>query len=140
MRAAQPEVQFSVPLTPPSVNHYLGRRRGGGAFITPEAKAFKEAVALYARGQRVAGPSYGVEAAFFYPTHVHPDLDNLGKLLLDSLQSCGVIGNDKNVVCWIARREPGPTETRISVWSIGNEESPKNGSEETGKARRKTAQ
>ena len=55
-------VAFTVPLVPPSVNHayaptmYTGRDGYGhrGRKLTKEAKAFKAAVAIFARGRTVA--------------------------------------------------------------------------------------
>jgi Holliday junction resolvase RusA-like endonuclease len=105
------EVAFTVPhLTPPSVNHYkqpcVYRGRDGqrykGMKLTPEAKAFKLAVAIFARGRTVAPVTnserskvrYSVIADVYLGKAQRLDADNCGKLLLDGLQDAGVIHSD----------------------------------------------
>ena len=106
-------VSFTVPLLPPSVNHYwkvsmyTGRDGFGhrGRKLTPEAKAWKDAVALCARGCTVAPetPSerrkcqYKVVAHVFYGPGDRGDSDNFGKALLDGLTHAGVIHSDTHV-------------------------------------------
>jgi Holliday junction resolvase RusA-like endonuclease len=105
------EVTFTVPgFTPPSVNHYkqpcVYRTRDGrmhkGQKLTPEAKAFKLAVAIFARGRTVAPLSNKERSNVRYRVHVEVylgpnqrlDADNCGKLLCDGLQDAGVIHSD----------------------------------------------
>lgn len=106
-------VKFTVPLLPPSVNHYwrvtmyTGRDGFGhrGRKLTPEAKAWKEAVAIFARGQSVMPPTdrerrrcqYRVEVHVFYGPRDRGDADNFGKALLDGLTACGMIHSDTHV-------------------------------------------
>ena len=104
-------VSFTVPyLTPPSVNHhtrpckYVGRDGllHTGRKLTPEAKAFKLAVAIFARGRTVAPVTnserskvrYSVIADVYLGKAQRLDADNCGKLLLDGLQDAGVIHSD----------------------------------------------
>jgi hypothetical protein len=55
------EISFTVPLVPPSVNHYKKPRKfGRGFYVTKEAIAFKEAVALIARKAQIRADAYGV--------------------------------------------------------------------------------
>lgn len=105
------EVTFTVPnLTPPSVNHYkqpcVYRGRDGrthrGMKLTPEAKAFKLAVAIFARGRTVApltnkercNVRYRVLVDVYLGPNQRLDADNCGKLLCDGLQDAGVIHSD----------------------------------------------
>jgi Holliday junction resolvase RusA-like endonuclease len=108
-------VTFTVPyITPPSVNHYTKScyYRGAdgqshkGKKRTPEANAFREAVAIFARGRTVAPPTnnlrskakYKVEITLTLGKNVRLDADNGMKVALDALQWAGVIHSDAFVV------------------------------------------
>lgn len=107
-------VSFTVPyLTPPSVNHYkkscfytgADGQRHKGFKRTPEADAFRDAVAIFARGRTVAPESkaerkkvrYTVTVTIFLGRGVRLDADNGMKVALDALQAAGVIHSDANV-------------------------------------------
>jgi len=83
-----------VPLTPPSVNHYKMRTRKGVTFVSKEAKAFKDAVAIFARGQVVKGERYWVAIDVFLGKGQKGDLDNFAKCVLDGIAEAGVIHSD----------------------------------------------
>lgn len=104
-------VAFTVPgLTPPSVNHYKEpcsyRGKDGlrhkGMRVTPEAKAFKAAVAIFARGRTVAPATdkerrnvkYAVQIDVYLGVGQRGDADNFNKIAVDSLVDCGVIHSD----------------------------------------------
>jgi Holliday junction resolvase RusA-like endonuclease len=104
-------VAFTVPyLTPPSVNHaYLPCKYTGkdgythtGRKLSKDAKAFKDAVAIFARGRTVAPATdrerrkvkYRVEVDVYLGPNQRLDADNCGKLLCDSLEDAGVIHSD----------------------------------------------
>jgi hypothetical protein len=107
-------VAFTVPyLTPPSVNHaYQPTIKAGkdGAFhrgrkLSPDAKAFKDAVAIFSR-QRTVAPTrpadlrkarYRVEVHLYLGKNVRLDPDNCGKIAVDALKDAGVIHADHNV-------------------------------------------
>lgn len=55
------KVSITVPLIPPSVNSYVRHTRSGRHYVTKEAKAFKQAVALLARGKALEADSYIVD-------------------------------------------------------------------------------
>jgi Holliday junction resolvase RusA-like endonuclease len=104
-------VTFTVPgLTPPSVNHFkvpctykdkFGHRRKGMK-LTDEAKAYKWAVAIFARGRTVAPATpkerdkvrYRVEMTVVLGPNVRLDSDNGAKVAFDGLQAAGVIHSD----------------------------------------------
>jgi Holliday junction resolvase RusA-like endonuclease len=90
------ELHFSVPLLPPSVNHYKVRR----FYNSPEAQAFIEAVCIFSRKQRVEGPRYQVEIAYdLAPGRLlKSDLDNFSKVALDALTAANVIADDRYIV------------------------------------------
>lgn len=108
-------VAFTVPhLTPPSVNHYktptMYTGKDGlahhGFKLTPEAKAFKDAVAIFARGRSVAPLTNGERDKVRYSVRINVvlgpqmrlDCDNSAKVGLDALQDAGVIHSDAKVI------------------------------------------
>lgn len=130
------QVEFEIPgLTPPSVNHYLNKRiwarRDGTPYIavlqSPKAKAFKWAVAMYARGQSVAGDRksrYRVSIDIYLGPRQRGDADNFAKVCLDGLQACGCIHSDANVVtCNITvhKHERHNPRTKFIVERLENE-------------------
>jgi Holliday junction resolvase RusA-like endonuclease len=107
-------IQFTVPhLIPPSVNHYTRSCYyvdiyGGvhkGKKLTPEAQAFRDAVAIFARGRTVAPPTakermkarYGVRIDVYLGPGQRGDFDNFWKSGLDALVRCTVIHSDAAV-------------------------------------------
>jgi Holliday junction resolvase RusA-like endonuclease len=107
------QIQFTVPLLVPSTNHYkrpckyIGK--DGclhlGFKLTKDAKAYRDAVAIFARGQTVAPPTdterrkvkYTVQMDVYLSQGQRLDSDNALKVGLDSLVWCGVIHSDANV-------------------------------------------
>ena len=103
-------VAFTVPLVPPSVNHayspivYTGRDGYShrGRKLTPEAKAFKDAVAIFARGRTVAPATdkerrsvkYAVQIDVYLGVGQRGDADNFNKIAVDALVNCGLIHSD----------------------------------------------
>lgn len=95
---AWPEkVSFTVPLVPPSVNHYKMRTRKGVTFVSKEAKAFKEAVAIYGRGLHVEAEAYHVTTRIFLGVGQRGDVDNFLKCALDGLAAAHIIRSDAAV-------------------------------------------
>lgn len=90
-------ISFTVPLVPPSVNRVWRKRKQDGLYLVGEAKAFYEAVAIFARGKKLVAKRYQVNAEVFLAKGQKLDLDNAGKCLLDSLQKAGVITSDSKV-------------------------------------------
>jgi Holliday junction resolvase RusA-like endonuclease len=104
-------VAFTVPyLIPPTVNHayqpcmYTGRDGYAhrGRKVSPEVKAFKDAVAIFARGRTVAPQDaadrrkvrYTVRMDVYLGPRQRGDFDNFWKCGLDALVNCGVIHSD----------------------------------------------
>jgi Holliday junction resolvase RusA-like endonuclease len=92
------EVRIVVPLLPPSVNRYVRHIRGGGHYLSPGAKAFIDAMAIFARRKSCFGKEYEVEFTVYHGKNDRGDLDNRAKLVLDSLVKAGVIHSDAAVV------------------------------------------
>lgn len=108
-------IVIEVPLTPPSVNHYkkpIVLKTSNGLVrsyaLTPEAIAFREAVAIFARGRSLSPATdyarskvrYSVACTVFLGEKQRGDGDNFGKCVLDSLQHAGVIHSDARVRTW----------------------------------------
>lgn len=128
-------IEFTVPLVPPSVNHYKApvkyRVRGGGVrqgfAVTPEGMAFKAAVAVLARGRSIAyvTPSerrlgrYRLDVKVFLGVDQRGDGDNFWKCIGDGVKEAGVIHSDARVRVWNLEvcdedRENPRTEIRAS--------------------------
>jgi Holliday junction resolvase RusA-like endonuclease len=65
-----------------------------GSYETGEAKAFKQAVAIFSRGQSVDGESYAVTCVYYLGHKQRGDIDNFLKCSLDALVCARVIHSD----------------------------------------------
>jgi Holliday junction resolvase RusA-like endonuclease len=108
------QLEFVVPLLPPSVNHYKAPKRGGGWFRTGEVIGFIEAVCIFSHKVLVPGDYYEVEITFYLPPAKQRlssnDTDNFLKVALDALGTAGVIRNDGRVMDLIVHKRFCPTE------------------------------
>lgn len=111
-------VEIIVPMTPTSVNHYVKHTRSGRHYVTKEAKAFKSAVALFAKGQQIRLEAYYIEIWLNLGKKVRLDLDNAPKLILDALVDAGVIHSDAAVTDLTVhkRRNWAKPSTQITIW------------------------
>lgn len=91
------ELKLTIPLTPPSVNHYKKPSRSGKYYVTKEAVAFMDAVAILARGEQVDAGRYAVSVFIRLGPKQKGDLDNFAKVILDSLVRARVIDTDAAV-------------------------------------------
>ena len=111
------ELSLSIPIEPPSGNHYKRPNGKGGQFITKEAKSFYQAVSVIARGETVEGDAHEVTYVVYQGFGKKGDVDNYAKCILDSLVKCGVLKSDASVVSLHAHklrdRENPRTEIRI---------------------------
>lgn len=86
---------------PPSVNRIWRTTKTGKMYMTKEAKAYKHLVWVYA--QSLATPKFAITDVLHLGCHCYPpdkrsrDLDNLMKIICDSLQYSGIIPNDKQI-------------------------------------------
>jgi Holliday junction resolvase RusA-like endonuclease len=104
---------FTVPLLVPTANHYrdpvrfIGRNGylRLGFKLTKEAKAYQEAVAIFAHGRTVSPATaaerrkarYTVQMDVYLGPRQRLDSDNALKVGIDSLVRCGVLHSDANV-------------------------------------------
>lgn len=111
---------FSIPLIPPSVNHYKIPKRAGGFYVSNEAKSFKSAVASLTRGS-VKADWYDVAITVYLGKDQRGDADNFNKVVLDSLVDARIISTDarvKKVSAKVMRDWNDPrTEVIIREWA-----------------------
>jgi hypothetical protein len=88
-------MSFTVPLIPPSVNHYKTRFRNGRTVVSQEALAFKAELALAAKHQYVVGKEFSVDMLIVLGKGEKGDVDNFPKLVLDGLAACGAFQSRK---------------------------------------------
>lgn len=90
-------MKLTIPMLPPSANHYKKYRvvgRNVHWYLTAQAIAWREAVCMYAKGKQLPKTCYSVRITVFRGKGDRGDVDNYAKVVLDSLQKCGVLGND----------------------------------------------
>lgn len=114
------EISFTVPLIPPSCNHYVKHTRKGRHYVTKEAQDFKLLVAYYGKGHAIHAEAYSVSAAIYLGHGKRGDIDNFAKCLLDSLVSARVIHSDAAVeeITLRKRRDRKNPRTEITVKAI----------------------
>ena len=126
-------VSFTVPyLIPVSGNHYKvpcvyrgqDGQRHRGMKVTPEARAYRAAVAVFARGRTVAPldalrkqTHYDVKMTVVLGPGQRGDEDNYHKVGLDSLVIAGVIHSDAfaHCVCNVVRDDRDNPRTEYVV-------------------------
>jgi len=135
-------VEFTVPLLVPTVNHYkrpcryIGRDGSLhlGFKLTKEAKAYRDAVAIFAQGRTVTPATeaerkrvrYSVRMDVYLGPGQRLDSDNVLKVGIDSLTWCGVINSDayvhdsRAVVHKDERGNPDNPRTRYVVTRLEN--------------------
>ena len=91
-------IKIHYPGSEISVNHYLGKRKGGGYYVTPECKAWKEELQWLLKHCHLEDYRLPLEvtcSGWFKDERSAPDLSNLSKVILDSIQDL-IGGNDKD--------------------------------------------
>ena len=88
-------MRFPVPLVPTGVNHYVRHFRNGGHRVTDAALAYKEAVAVYARGEFVKAKRFTVSIHIVLGYKERGDIDGFPKLVLDGMADAGIFRNPK---------------------------------------------
>lgn len=112
------EVHITVPLVPPSVNHYKMRTRKGVTFVSAEAKAYKKAV-VFASFQRPVDSwgraNYSVDVTVFQGKGDKGDVDNYAKCVLDGLVEAGVIHSDAAITDLRLRKQRDRENPRTEI-------------------------
>jgi Holliday junction resolvase RusA-like endonuclease len=124
-------LRLEIPLTPPSVNHYKRPAiiRGVRTMVlSKDAKAYKAAVAIFARGETLAPAKeserrkvrYGMKAIVYLGYKQRGDGDNFFKVLADGLVEAGVIHTDAAVSEWnitVGRDRENP-RTVVEIYTL----------------------
>lgn len=119
-------VDLTIPLIPPSANHYkipTRRELADGRRIftyTPETRAWFDAVAVFTRGRTVAGEEHAVYYRVYLGYRQRGDIDNFLKVLLDALVRARLLLTDNSVTeihGWKDRDVKNP-RTEITVSRI----------------------
>ena len=97
---------------PSKSNQYLIGQRG--LYKAATLKAYESSFYLQCNEYRNKGidTDFSIWVKVFYPSR-RADLDNSLKVILDSLQKCGAITNDRNCTKIIAERHIDRTNPRI---------------------------
>ena len=89
-------VEITVPMVPPSVNHYKVRYRNGRTVVSDEAHTFKAELALAVKEsarQYAVGKHFSVKMDIVLAAKQKGDVDNFPKLVLDGLAAANVFRN-----------------------------------------------
>ena len=95
-RDTQRAWSVTVPMIPPSVNHYIQHARGGH-FTTKKAKSFQDALGVFInqKGTWVTGETFHVWIDVTLGPKERMDVDNAAKCCLDVLAACFVMRDEK---------------------------------------------
>ena len=88
MRAITVEMPYISNL---SVNHYLGRRKGGGYYVKPEIKAWKEELGWKIKTRHIEDWKLPLTvrcSGRFKDLRSTADLSNISKCTLDAIEDC----------------------------------------------------
>ena len=91
-------VKIHYPGSCISVNHYLGRRKDGGYYVTAECVAWKEEFQWLIKKCHLEDyklPLHVACSGYFKDERSAPDLSNLSKIIMDSIEGLIRI-NDKD--------------------------------------------
>jgi crossover junction endodeoxyribonuclease RusA len=111
---------IKVPLIPPSVNHYAKHTRSGKHYVTGEAQAFKDEIALAVKGRYVESIYLSVNMTVTLGKCQKGDVDNFPKLVLDGLAACGAFRDEKG-------KRVSDAQVRHLEVSVNNRERPDKG-------------
>ncbi len=89
------DLEIALPY-PPSVNHYWRHTRAGGHYISDKGRKYRDQVFLTCLGHLPFKKPVAISVDVYFPDNRQRDLDNLGKVLLDSLVHAQIIEDD----CW----------------------------------------
>jgi Holliday junction resolvase RusA-like endonuclease len=121
----QKALLISVPLTPPSVNHYKRPKSSGkGYYVTDEAKAFKAAISSLSKGS-VEADAYFVGVLVYFGPGQRGDVGNLEKCIGDGLQDCGIMSNDSKTKKYGIEIDPERSGPRTDIFVCDLKDAPR---------------
>jgi len=111
-------ISFSVPGPQVSTNAaYRKRGRSFGLYMTPEATAWKQLIAHFAKRAMKNQPLFTRPVyviATYYKKTLAGDVDSSGKLLLDSIQGV-CFANDSIVKVFTQVKDHDPKAPRVEI-------------------------
>lgn len=113
-------IKLTLPY-PPTINHYYGNRKGGGKYIKPKGRAFREKVRYAVLMNRMGMVLLPLEMPISMSVGVYPpdnrkrDLDNVIKALQDSLQLADVYKDDCQISYLQVKRQEVLRGGRVEV-------------------------
>lgn len=109
------KLSLTIPFEAPTVNHYVKHTRSGRHYLTPKAIAWKDAVAIIARGQSVTGKTHEITYTVFQGAGSKGDVDNYAKCILDALVKAGVLKSDASIVAMHAYKKRDRENPRTEI-------------------------
>ncbi|NBI12515.1 RusA family crossover junction endodeoxyribonuclease [[Haemophilus] felis] len=91
------EITLELPY-PPTINHYWKHTKQGRHYITDKGRAYQSKVKEVCSGSVPFTKPVSVKVQVWLPDKRRRDLDNLWKVLLDSLVNAKIVADD----CWQA--------------------------------------
>ncbi len=119
-------IKIHYPGSEISVNHYLGRRKGGGYYIKPEATEWKTEFQWLLKHCHLEDYRLPLEvtcSGWFKDERSAPDLSNLSKIIMDSIQELIHI-NDSNFRWHDGTRNIGVKEEPYLIIAFSERETP----------------
>lgn len=111
-------LRFTVEGQPPSKSNSYRVVRVAGHGSLAKTRQLHDYEAAFARQCPASGPALAVpfvlEADIWFAS-ARPDLDNALKVLLDCLQACGVVANDRLCVGITARKHKDAARPRAEL-------------------------
>lgn len=117
------ELALTIPIEPPSGNHYKSYRVIGNFvswYLTKDAKAWHAAVATIASGREVTGKAHEIAYTVYQGSGSRGDVDNYAKVILDALVRAQVLKTDASVIDMHAskRRDRDNPRTEILIRAV----------------------
>ena len=118
----QEQIKIYYPGDCISVNHYLGKRKGGGFYVKPETKEWIVEFQWLLKRCHIEDCSLPLEitcSGYFKDARSAPDLSNLSKVVLDAIQEPTGL-NDKDFRWHDGKREIGYKDPYLLITITGD--------------------
>ena len=93
---------ITIPMLPPSVNHYVEHKAQGVHVKSAQAKAWERDWPIWGRQRFIVGTKFQITLNFRFGPKQHFDVDNLNKCCLDCCARSGMIRDAKDK--WLSDR------------------------------------
>lgn len=112
-----------IPLTPPSVNHYMKHRvmmvngkSTVSSYPSAEAKAWWQAVAICFSGRSFTAKDFEIAYVVYQGSKERGDVDNYSKCIFDALVKAEVIDTDHKIYAMHGYKERDRTNPRTEIF------------------------